>query len=108
MSFTSASAEASSSSSEDPDAHGAPPLPVPTQQGRCFINGNRNRYCKWFNAEKGYGFITPNHGGDDLLVHHSAIVGEGYKTLAENAKVSHEPEEGAKGPQATRVTPASA
>jgi CspA family cold shock protein len=63
---------------------------------------------KWFNADKGYGFITPDGGGEDLFVHHSAIVGEGYKTLAENAKVEFEPEQGAKGPQATNVTLASA
>jgi len=49
---------------------------------------------KWFNADKGYGFITPEDGGEDLFVHHSAIVGEGYKTLAENAKVQFEPEQG--------------
>jgi CspA family cold shock protein len=63
---------------------------------------------KWFNADKGYGFITPDDGGDDLFVHHSAILGEGYKTLAENAKVQFEPEQGQKGPQATNVSLASA
>ena len=63
---------------------------------------------KWFNADKGYGFITPDDGGKDLFVHHSGIAGEGYKTLAENAKVQYDPEEGAKGPQATNVTLASA
>jgi CspA family cold shock protein len=61
---------------------------------------------KWFNADKGYGFITPDDGGEDLFVHHSAIVGEGYKTLAENAKVQYEPAQGEKGPQATNVAPA--
>jgi len=63
---------------------------------------------KWFNAEKGYGFITPDDGGKDLFVHHSAIVGEGYKSLAENAKVEFEAAEGAKGPEAKSVTLASA
>jgi cold shock protein len=63
---------------------------------------------KWFNADKGYGFITPDDGGEDLFVHHSAILGEGYKTLAENAKVQYEPEQGEKGPQATNVALASA
>jgi cold shock protein len=63
---------------------------------------------KWFNADKGYGFISPDDGGDDLFVHHSAILGEGYKTLDENAKVQYEPAQGEKGPQATNVTLASA
>jgi CspA family cold shock protein len=63
---------------------------------------------KWFNADKGYGFITPDDGGKDLFVHHSAIAGEGFKTLAENARVQFEPEQGEKGPQATNVSPASA
>ena len=63
---------------------------------------------KWFNADKGYGFITPDDGGKDLFVHHSAITGDGYKTLAENAKVQFEPSEGAKGPEATNVALASA
>jgi CspA family cold shock protein len=59
---------------------------------------------KWFNADKGYGFITPDEGGKDLFVHHSAIVGEGYKSLAENAKVQFEAAEGAKGPEAKNVS----
>jgi cold shock protein len=63
---------------------------------------------KWFSDEKGYGFITPDEGGDDLFVHHSAIVGEGFKTLAENAKVQYEPEQGQKGLQATNVSLLSA
>ena len=63
---------------------------------------------KWFNNEKGYGFIEPEDGGKDLFVHHSAIVGEGYKSLEENAKVQYEPAEGAKGPEAKNVTLVSA
>ena len=59
---------------------------------------------KWFNDAKGYGFITPQEGEKDLFVHHSAIAGEGYKSLAEGAKVEFEPREGAKGPEATNVT----
>ena len=64
---------------------------------------------KWFNAQKGYGygFITPDEGGKDLFVHHSAIAGNGYSTLAESAKVEFERAEGAKGPEAKNVTLAS-
>ncbi len=60
---------------------------------------------KWFNDDKGYGFITPEGGGKDLFVHHSDIAGEGFKSLAEGAKVEFEPTEGQKGPQATNVSP---
>ena len=58
---------------------------------------------KWFNAEKGFGFITPDGGGADLFVHHSAIQSKGFRTLAENQRVSFEVSQGQKGPQATNV-----
>ena len=58
---------------------------------------------KWFNAEKGYGFITPDDGGKDCFVHFSAIQGEGFKTLAEGQAVEFEVVEGDKGKQAANV-----
>jgi len=58
---------------------------------------------KWFNADKGYGFITPDEGGKDLFVHHSSISGDGYKSLNENDKVQFDADEGAKGPEAQNV-----
>ena len=63
---------------------------------------------KWFNDSKGYGFITPDEGGEDLFVHHSGIGGSGFKTLAEGAKVEFTAEQGPKGPQATNVVPVQA
>ena len=52
---------------------------------------------KWFNDDKGYGFIAPEDGSKDVFVHHSAISGEGFKSLAEGAKVEYEVEDGAEG-----------
>ena len=58
---------------------------------------------KWFNAEKGYGFITPTGGGQDLFVHFSAIQSDGYRSLEEGQDVEFEVGQGTKGPQATGV-----
>ena len=59
---------------------------------------------KWFSQEKGYGFIIPDDGGEDLFVHHTGIVGEGFKTLDEGEKVSYEVTQGRKGMQAQNVS----
>jgi CspA family cold shock protein len=61
---------------------------------------------KWFNAEKGYGFITVDGSGDDVFVHWSAIEGDGYRALDEGQRVELEVGEGEKGPQAENVRPA--
>ena len=58
---------------------------------------------KWFNAEKGFGFITSDEGGD-VFVHHTAIVSEGYRSLDEGQKVRFDVTQGQKGPQASNVT----
>jgi len=58
---------------------------------------------KWFNNDKGFGFITPKDGGKDVFVHFSAIEGSGYKTLEEGQSVTFEVVEGQKGPQAQSV-----
>jgi cold shock protein len=58
---------------------------------------------KFFSDDKGFGFITPDEGGKDLFVHHSAIIGDGYRSLQENAKVSYDEEADAKGPRAVNV-----
>jgi cold shock protein len=60
---------------------------------------------KWFNDDKGFGFITPDEGGKDLFVHHTGIAGDGFKSLTEGAKVQFDSEAGDKGPKAVNVTP---
>ena len=60
---------------------------------------------KWFNADKGFGFIAPDDGGNDLFVHHSEIRTEGYASLDEGQKVEFAVGQGKKGPCATGVTP---
>ena len=59
---------------------------------------------KWFSDQKGYGFITPEGGAKDVFVHHTAIQGEGFRTLSEGQKVQFEVTQGPKGEQATNVT----
>jgi CspA family cold shock protein len=58
---------------------------------------------KWFNATKGYGFVTPDDGSPDVFVHFSAIDGTGYRELIEGERVDFEQTQGQKGPQATKV-----
>jgi CspA family cold shock protein len=60
---------------------------------------------KWFNAEKGFGFISPDGGGPDVFVHFSAIASDGYRSLDENQRVEFEVTQGQKGPQAEQVRP---
>ncbi len=61
---------------------------------------------KWFSQDKGYDFITPDHGGEDIFVRFSAIAGEGFKSLEESEKVTYEVGQGRKGPQAENVSKA--
>jgi CspA family cold shock protein len=63
---------------------------------------------KWFNDDKGYGFVSADDGSKDVFVHHSAIGGEGFKSLAEGAKVEYEVEQGPKGPQGWGVSRSAA
>lgn len=67
------------------------------------MSNSVNGTVKWFNEEKGFGFITQEDGGADVFVHFRAITGDGFKTLAEGQKVSFEVEQGQKGPQAANV-----
>ena len=69
------------------------------------MSDSKQGTVKWFNNAKGYGFITPSEGGQDLFVHMSNIVMEGYKTLAENQEVDYEVGESDRGPVATDVVP---
>ena len=60
---------------------------------------------KWFNEQKGFGFITPDDGSDDLFVHHTSIIAEGYRVLQEDQEVEYEEGQGSKGPVANNVKP---
>ena len=60
---------------------------------------------KWFNDQKGFGFITPEDGSKDLFVHHSSIMASGFKSLAENQSVEFDVEQSEKGPRAANVKP---
>jgi CspA family cold shock protein len=75
-------------------------------QARIFILGSyqmANGTVKWFNDSKGFGFISPSEGGEDLFAHFSAIQGNGFKTLAENQKVTFDVVNGPKGKQAANI-----
>jgi CspA family cold shock protein len=65
-----------------------------------------NGKVKWFNETKGYGFITPEEGTEDVFVHYSSIQGDGFRTLTEGQSVVYEVEKGPKGLQARTVNPA--
>jgi CspA family cold shock protein len=78
-----------------------PRVADPCEQGRDMAVGT----VKWFNAEKGFGFITPDDGGADVFAHFSAIATSGYRSLDENQRVEFEIAQGQKGPQAENIRP---
>src|SRR5215213_5048088 len=74
---------------------------VNTRRGESMATGS----VKWFNDDKGFGFITPDEGGKDLFVHHTGINSQGFRSLTEGTRVSYEAEAGDKGPKAVNVSP---
>ncbi len=83
-------------------ANRAAPGPVAAQGRRALVNFGT---VKWFNAEKGFGFITPDIPGPDVFVHYSSIIGGGFRSLTEGERVEYQVEQGPKGPQAVDVIP---
>ncbi|MCW8091331.1 transcription antiterminator/RNA stability regulator CspE [Alteromonas sp. ASW11-130] len=69
------------------------------------MSNSVNGTVKWFNEDKGFGFLTPSEGGKDVFVHFRSIVAEGYKSLSEGQQVQFVIEQGQKGPQAANVVP---
>jgi CspA family cold shock protein len=70
-----------------------------------FTMATQTGIVKWFNEAKGFGFIKPDNGGEDLFAHFSQIEAKGFRTLAENQRVEFEVTQGQKGPQASRIKP---
>jgi CspA family cold shock protein len=81
---------------EDPKVGTFPP---PSRRTKIMATGT----VKWFNAEKGFGFISPDDSSQDVFAHYSAIASSGFRSLEENQKVSFETEQGPKGPQAVNI-----
>ena len=81
-------------------------LIVRPRERKAGAKGMAQGTVKWFSDEKGYGFISPNDGGEDLFVHYTGIEGSGFKTLEEGALVTFETSQGKKGLQAVNVSPA--
>ncbi len=81
---------------------GMPALKAGGCEWRC---GVATGTVKWFSDQKGYGFIVPDDGGQDLFIHHSNIMMDGFKTLKDGQKVEFEPAQGRKGPEATKCRP---
>ena len=68
------------------------------------MSDRKTGVVKWFNGDKGFGFVTPDDGSKDVFVHHTAILGEGYKNLNEGERIEFNVEVGETGPMATQVT----
>ena len=87
-----------------PGRYGAAFLLVRAPDNERWVPQMAQGTVKWFSDEKGYGFISPDDGGEDLFVHHNGIEGTGFKSLEEGAKVTYEATQGRKGMQAENVS----